>query len=430
LRFLLVFLSFNLIIIVHELGHFVVAKLSNIQVHEFSIFMGPRLFGFKIGETEYNFRLLPIGGYVRMEGEEEESTSDRAYNKKSLLTRAAVLFSGPLMNLIFAFIILTGIFSFTGYGTTVIDTVVEGSAGDRAGLMVGDRVSSYDGRHVFQTMDLGMFLYYSVKGEPTDIAVERNGVKEELILEADVIPAQERYIFGFVPKSSEGSESNVVDSVDPQAPAGKAGLKPGDRIVKLDDTDISSRQQINNYVTNKKDNPIKITVLRSGALEELEATPYLSKTEEQYDLGIAFGVAEPNLLTAAVQAVTYSISTIRNTYLSLVWMITRKVTLNQAMGPIGIINAMNDVVQQSPTFSLVILNLLNISAFISIALGISNLLPIPPADGSKLILLAVEGIRRKPLPIEKEAYIMMAGFIVMLLLMVVLTYNDIIRVFF
>jgi regulator of sigma E protease len=430
MRFILVFLAFNLIVIVHEIGHFMVAKLSDIQVHEFSIFFGPKLFGFKKGETEYNFRLLPLGGYVRMEGEEEKSESKRAYNKKPLLVRAAVLFSGPLANLLFALITLTIVISITGYSTTVIDTVVEGSPAERAGLMAGDKVISYDGRRIYQTMDLGVFLYYTVKGEPAPIVVERNGTRQEYILQADVIPPQERYIFGFVPKSAEGTDSNVVQSVDAASPAGKAGLLPGDKIIRLDDIEITNRQQINDYTMQKKDNPIKVTVLRDGSEKELNITPYLVKSDERYDLGLIFATAEPNILSAIGQAVAYSLSTIRSSYLSILWMITGAVAIGQAMGPVGIIDAMNDVVQQSPTFSLVILNLLNVSAFISIALGISNLLPIPPADGSKLVLLGVEGIRRKPIPIEKEAFIMMAGFIIMLLLLVILTYNDILRVFF
>lgn len=430
MRFILVFIAFNLIVIVHELGHFIAAKLSDIKVHEFSIFFGPRLFGIKIGETDYNFRLLPIGGYVRLEGEEEESQSERAYNKKSLPVRASVLFAGPLMNLVFALIILSVVFLITGYSTTEIGTVIEDSAADKAGIKEGDRIVSWEGRRVYQPMDVGLFLYYSSKDSPAEIEVVRDDEKFTTTVKPRVIPPQNRYLLGFVPKSVSGPESNVVESVDPNSPAGKAGLKPGDEIIKLDDAEITERQQINDYVSERKNNPIKVTIIRDGSRIELTITPYLVETQEQYDIGVAFSTTQPNIFRSVRQSTIYAVSTIRSVYLSITWMITGVVSVNQVMGPIGIISAMNDVVQESPTFSLVILNLLNISAFISIALGITNLLPIPPADGSKLILLGVEGIRRKPIPVEKEAFIMMTGFILLLVLMVFITYNDIVRIIF
>ena len=172
MRLLMVILAFNFIIIIHELGHFIVAKLSDIKVEEFSLFVGPKIFSFKKGETTYSLRTFPILAYVKMEGEDEESDSERAFNKKSVPVRAAVIAAGPLANIISAFIIITISYSISGYGTTVVSGVAEDSPAYEAGIMEGDKIVRYDNKRVFQYIEFLNFLYVS-KGEPTEIEIER-----------------------------------------------------------------------------------------------------------------------------------------------------------------------------------------------------------------------------------------------------------------
>ncbi|NLD47178.1 MAG: RIP metalloprotease RseP, partial [Clostridiaceae bacterium] len=143
MRILLIILAFNFIIFIHELGHFLVAKLSGIKVEEFSMFVGPKLFSIKRGETQYSLRLFPILAYVKMEGEEEASDSDRAFSKKSVPIRAAVIAAGPLSNLIAAFVLITIYFFSVGFLNTTIDEVRDDSAAYNAGIRKGDQIVSY-----------------------------------------------------------------------------------------------------------------------------------------------------------------------------------------------------------------------------------------------------------------------------------------------
>ena len=173
MNLLLAILAFNLIVIIHELGHFLVAKLADIKVLEFSLFVGPKLFSIKKGETTYSLRLIPMLAYVKMEGEEEYSESERAYNKKPVLTRAAVIAAGPLANIFTAVILLVILFSFTGYSTNKLSYVEENSPAYNASLREGDIIVKYDGKRIYQPADLIQFLYV-YRGKTAEIEYIRD----------------------------------------------------------------------------------------------------------------------------------------------------------------------------------------------------------------------------------------------------------------
>ena len=172
MRLLMVILAFNFIILIHELGHFIVAKLAGIKVDEFSLFIGPKIFSFKRGETTYSLRTFPLLAYVKMEGEGEESDDERAFCKKPVWVRAAVIAAGPLANIISAFIIIAVLYGISGYGTTIVSDVAEDSPAYEAGIRPGDKIISYDGKKVFQYIEFLNFLYVS-KGKPTKIEIEK-----------------------------------------------------------------------------------------------------------------------------------------------------------------------------------------------------------------------------------------------------------------
>ena len=169
-------IALSFLILIHELGHFVVARWADIKVLEFSIFMGPKLFSWGKGETKYSIRAIPMGGFVRMEGEEEDSDDERAFNKKPAWKRALVVAAGATMNIVIAIIIMTVISFSLGYNTNTISMMSEDSALKEAGLMVGDKIVSYDKKHVFYPSDLSLFLYVS-EGEPVEVSYRREGVK-------------------------------------------------------------------------------------------------------------------------------------------------------------------------------------------------------------------------------------------------------------
>lgn len=420
MKTLLIILAFNFIIFIHELGHFIVAKLSGIKVEEFSMFVGPKLFSIKRGETQYSIRLFPILAYVKMEGEEEASDSERSFTRKSVPVRAAVIAAGPLSNLFAAFVLIAIYFSITGFTNTTVDKVIVDSPAYKAGIREGDQIVSYGNIPVYQNFDVFQFLYVS-KGEPTKVTVKRGGEKETLYLE----PLVKQYFLGFSPTSDQ-AKTNIVAAVSPDSPAQKAGMLEGDEIVKLNGIEVSTFQEISSFFQKNKENPLEITVIRNGETTVLNAFP-MKVAEPSYDIGISFEYRRGNIVETIGQAALFTYSNARMVPYTLMWLFQGKINMLQMSGPVGIVTSMNDVVQQSPNMWDAILNLLSITAFISIAVGATNLIPFPALDGSKLVFILVEAIRRKPIPIEKEAFIMTIGFFLLIGLAIFITSNDIFR---
>jgi regulator of sigma E protease len=422
MQILLAILALSFLIIVHEFGHFIVAKLSGIKVHEFALFMGPKLISKQFGETTYSLRLVPLGGFVRMEGEEQESEDARAFNRKPIYIRAAVIAAGPIMNLLFAILIITIIVSKMGFTTTVVDELGKNSTAAAQGLQAGDRLVQFNNKPIYHPMDVEMF-FYAFKGEKVELEVIRNGNPEKFS-----VPLQKTsYRLGFGPKD----DTNTVIAVAKESPAEKAGLKANDIITKLNSVKVNSRQEISNYLNQNKENPVKITVSRNGKDETLK--PVQAKEERNAALpsmGIEFQVKKGGFFESVQQSVIYSFSVARSVFYSVIWLVTGSVSLKDMMGPVGIVTTIGDVVEQSPTFMYKLFGLLNITAFISINLGVFNLIPFPALDGSKLLLLGIEGIRRKAIPPEKEAIISMVGLTLLIMLMLFATYNDIVRTIF
>lgn len=419
-------LALSFLIIIHELGHFLAAKMSDIKVHEFSLFMGPKLFSIKKGETEYSIRAIPLGGFVRMEGEEESSDDERAFNRKPILTRAKVIVAGPIMNLLAALITIIIIISFTGYYTPKVALVKPDSPADNAGIKNGDTILTYGGKKILHPSDMFLFTF-GTKGRPVDVKVVRKddtkGNIETLRLEPEIIP-KDRFILGFVPKSDYGPESNVVADIGKEQ---EGPFKPGDEISMLNDTKVSDGRDIRDYLKVNGEKTIKVTVIRNGENAEFDIKPQIAHGEEQYGIGVGYASERGGLFNTLKNSVYYAVSISRNVYYSLAWLISGRVSLSQLSGPVGIVATIGDVVQQSPTFIDKIQGLLSLMALIGINLGLFNLLPIPALDGSKLLLLAIEGIRKKAIPPEKEAFISLIGFVLLIMLMIFTTYNDILR---
>ncbi len=426
MNLLLAFIAFNFIVIVHELVHFIAAKLADIKVIEFSLFVGPKLFSFKKGETEYSLRLFPILAYVKMEGEEEQSDNERAFNKKPLSTRAAVIAAGPLANLFIAVIVLSIVFSITGYATTSLNYVEKDSPAYNASIQKGDKIIRYDGKKIYQPMDVIQFLYV-YKGKPAKVEVMRDGAIFETQISPLKIPEQERYLFGFNVQQISGDLSNVINTVAPDTPAETSGLKPEDKVIKLNNIPVSNKKDIDDFMSNNKGEPVKMTVLRNGTEMIFDITPYMQKLPEQYYLGIEYEFKEGNILEVIGYSLSYAYSTVRNVAYSLIWLIMGRVSFSQMTGPIGIVSTIGEVVEQGTTFLDKILYLLNITAFISIAIGATNLVPFPALDGNKLLLILIEAVRKKPIPPEKEAFISMIGFVILIILALFTVYNDTLR---
>ncbi|NLC69697.1 MAG: RIP metalloprotease RseP, partial [Clostridiaceae bacterium] len=348
MNFLLAILAFNFIVIIHETGHFIAARLANIKILEFSLFIGPKIFSVQKGETTYSLRLFPILAYVKMEGEEERSDSERAFNKKPLFARFAVIAAGPLSNLFVAILVLAVVFSITGYTTTSLVYVEEGSPAYNASLREGDKIIKYDGKRVYQPMDLVQFLYV-YKGSPAKVEVIRDGKRFETMVEPLKMEKQEKYLFGFNVMQESGVLTNVVDAVLPGSPAEKAGLMPGDKVIMLNDTSIYKKEDIDRFMSTNKGNTVKMTVLRNGSELMLEITPYVQVIGEQYYLGIDFEFKKGTLPEVIKHSIIYAYSVVRSVAYSIIWLITGRASISQMTGPIGIVSTIGEVVEQGST---------------------------------------------------------------------------------
>lgn len=423
----LAILALSFLIIIHELGHFLVAKAFKVKVNEFSLFMGPKLFSFQKGETQYSLRLIPLGGYVKMEGEEEASEDDRAFNRKPIGVRAAIIAAGPIMNIVIAVVFAFIIFTQVGYNSTEIRTVLPGSAGENAGLQVGDVLEKYNGKTIFNVNDLEIFAY-PLTDESVNLQFKRNGETKNI----KVSPSRlNGYMLGFSPldKEIDAPNSNVVESVSANSPAMKAGLQAEDRIVRINDAGIKNRQDIASVLEKFKTEEVQITVERDGKQVDLKpVAPVVRKNPEYYAIGIDFRHVDGGIGSTIKEAVKYNIFIARSIYYSLGWLFTGTVPASELMGPVGITTTISNEVQASKTVMETVVRLLSITTMISINLGLVNLIPFPALDGSKLILLLVEGIRKKPLNPEKEALITMVGMVFLIMLMLYATFNDILRI--
>lgn len=421
-------IALSVLIIIHELGHFLMAKAVGIKVLEFSLFMGPKIFSFKKGETVYSLRLIPMGGFVRMEGEEESSNDPRAYSNQPVGKRALVIAAGPVMNLVAAFVFGIIVISNSGFHTNTISEFFTDSVIEKAGAEVGDKFISYGGRRLFDPItDLSIFMY----GEDgTERELIYYDVSENKTVTKIITPGrtETRFRLGFTARVEDGKGTNVIDMIETDSPLVKAGIKRGDRIIKLDDTEVSSVPDIQNYLNiarADKSAPLTITVERNGKVLTFENIKPFS--DFQYTLAVNLEYKKGNFFEVVGASFKYCVSTARNVLITLKWLFNGTISIKELSGPVGIIGAVGSVVETQKSFSQIILNLIYISSFISINLGIMNLVPFPALDGSMLLILLIEKIRGKPIPQEKVGMISFVGFILLMGVLVITLFNDIPR---
>ncbi|NLY97196.1 MAG: RIP metalloprotease RseP, partial [Clostridiaceae bacterium] len=294
-----------------------------------------------------------------------------------------------------------------------------------AGLQVGDINKEYNGKKIRHALDLNVYIY-ALNDKPITVLYERDGQKYTASFKAVYYPESKRYLLGFVPLAESGPDSNVVGSVNTDTDARRSGLLSGDRIIEINGNIIKSRQDIAAVMEKFQGGETEVKVEREGKIVTLYIKPYLESVPEMYLPGFYFKSAKGGFFRTIGNAWRYTFSNVRSVYLSLGWLISGKVSLKNMMGPVGIISTIGSVTKQ-PTVRIALQSLLNVIAVISVNLGVMNLLPIPALDGSKLIILFIERLRRKPIPPEREAMISLIGFVLLISLMVFTVYNDIIR---
>ena len=321
---------FLMVILFHEFGHFIIAKSVGVKVNEFSIGMGPKIFQKQKGETKYSVRALPIGGYVSMEGEDENSDDPRRFNKVPAISRIAVVVAGATMNFILAIIVLSIVSFNVGMPTTI----------------------------VLETLD--------------------------------------------------------------DSPAKSAGIQREDRIVKINNIEMKNWDSIVNEINNSSpDEDMKVTVLRNGDIKDFTLKPEVSN-DNRVIIGIV-PTTEKTFISAIKGGLQKTGSMLMLMFDFIKMVFSGKVSTKDLSGPVGVIYTIGEAAKYGFT------NLLYLMGFISINLGFFNLLPLPALDGSRIVFLFLEIIRGKAIDPDKEGFIHFIGFVLLILLMLTVTYSDIIR---
>lgn len=429
----------GILVFVHELGHFCVAKLAGVKILKFSLGFGPRLISKKWGETEYMICAIPLGGYVQMLGEgmsEEggdapltDEEKARSFGEKPVSKRMAIIAAGPAMNLLLPFLVLPMAFMIGIDLPAYLDRpiclgeVAEQTVASKAGFQAGDCIRQINGTLV-DSWDEGNRALVSHAGNHLKIIAERQGDRVELEISAEEDSLEGLRSLGLLP-----IQDAVVGWVDPAKPAGAAGIMVGDRILSIEGQSLQSWYELKKIIQIKGGVPQDFEIDRAGAILHLAVEPVKDDSYgENYLIGIApqqeaafkrFGFVQ------AVQAgAKRSYELIDLTIVFIKKLFTREVSTKNVGGPLTVIQVAGQAAQTG------FANILQMLAFLSINLGILNLLPIPILDGGHIFFGMFELVLRRPLSEKIREIAQQLGLAALVMLMLLAFYNDIVRMFF
>ena len=351
-----------------------------------------------------------------MLGEEERSDKEGSFSKASIPKRIAVVLAGGAVNIVFGLLVYFILVSSTGnYISSTIDTVVPEYAAAQAGITNEDKILKIDGKKVRLRSDIDEKIQNS-NGESITFTIERDNEIKDI----EITPtAEETKAIGIYLGTQDGDLSNEIKSIYPNSPAESVGLKEGDKILSINgENPDKDPYKIVDLISNSKTDEVTVEVERDSEIKTFTMTAEVQKT---YKIGVTFKLAQSNFINNVYygfwDTVDFSSSIIDN----LKMMFSGKVSADQLMGPVGI----SQVVSKTQG----IVEFVYMLALISLSLGVTNLLPFPPLDGGKIVILLIEAIRRKPVKENVEIAIQMAGFCLLIGLSIYVTYNDILRIF-
>jgi regulator of sigma E protease len=414
-------------ILIHEFGHYAVAKWLGVRVEQFAIGFGKRLIGFRRGETDYRINAIPLGGYVKMSGENplDERTGDpREFLSHSRWHRFLIAIAGPTMNILLAIVLLTTVYMVHYEYPAVYDDptdigwVAKDTPAAKAGLEIGD--------HITRVEDIQNPTWEQVRlkeamspGQPLSLAVERNGQTLEKTVVPEAMGVDQIGYAGWAPKEDTVT---IVDLQD-DMPAAKAGLKEGDKIVALDGKPVAALAEMIESLAVTKGKPINLTVLRNGEKKTFTLQPIL--LEKRYRVGI--GTEQMKVKTLPFAA-AFSKSLVENRQNALLIlelvkkMVQHKISIRSVEGPIRIGQAAGEAARSKGWTPL-----MGLTAAISLNLGIFNLLPIPILDGGVILFLLIEGLMRRDISMNIKERVYQAAFVFLVLFAVMVIYNDLLK---
>ena len=420
-------------ILIHEFGHYAVAKLLGVRVEQFAIGFGKRITGFQKGGTDYRLNILPLGGYVKMSGENpmDECTGDPAeFLSHPRWHRFLIAIAGPSMNIVLAIVLLTVVYMVHYEYPVFLDqpAVIEGVKHDspaaKAGLQAGDRIVKVDGI-VNPTWEQLQPRVWLSPNQPLTISVQRGSQ----VFQKTIVPQP-------VTSSEVGSagwyaqEPVIVGKIEADTPAAKAGLQEDDKIIAMDGQPLPSIETMIERLQETKTKPVDLTVVRGSQTFSRRVTPILASTEDpkeqRYRLG--FLNKSETKVTTLPFAQALSLSLEQNKKYSLLILelakkiVEHKVSLRAVSGPIGIAQDAGYAAEQKGWTPL-----MELTAGISLNLGIFNLLPIPILDGGVILFLLIEGLMRRDVSLRIKERVYQAAFVFLVLFAVMVIYNDLVK---
>ncbi len=421
----------GVMILIHELGHFWAAVAVGVKVETFSIGFGPRLFGFKRGDTDFRVSAILFGGYVRMLGQElgdTQSTDPRSFAAQARWKRLIVIVAGPLMNVVLAIALVTGLYMYAypkEADTTdpVITGIAPNSAAAQAGLQVGDKIIAVNGK---QDPNWEYVLTQEAlnANHAIPVTVVRHGKQMAFQVTPQMDPKQ-----GIGDAGWNGEPAVQVGLVQKGSPAEQAGLRVGDVFVRLNGKPVGSIVAIRQAVFHSDGKPLNFEVTRQGQAHPRSITVAAKRTGDPktpWLIGITFKAPVQFVKLDFGPALTESLQFNRNNAMMIFQvlgsLIERRVSTKSVAGPIGIAQMSSEAAQQGAW------NYLFLMAIVSLQLAIFNLLPIPILDGGTLLMLIIEMLMQRELSLQFKENIFKLGFVFLMMVVVFVIYNDISRI--
>lgn len=433
-------LLFELIIFIHEFGHFITAKKSGIKVNEFSLGMGPKLFSFGKGETKYSLRLFPIGGYCAMEGEDEESPEPRAFNNAKIWKRMIVIIAGAVMNIILGLLLMFVIVvQQDSFSTTTVSSFPPTSYTANSGLQVGDEIKEINGYGINTSMDFSYPIstadLKTVKGDTLEVYKEDccnnlyNMAAKAVQEQGESISDETINALNKTLTTASGKINAVTDK------------KSANDIYQEYYKEINSLLGIKDYTIEeikvketRQRYTADILVERDGEevmLNDVQFFTYTTKDDDEPKMSMDFYVEQMDKTVGSVISQTFkqTISTCKMVYASLGGLLTGKFGFKDLSGPVGIASAVTEVASESlqTGFLDAVNSIIYVMMIITVNLGLFNMLPFPALDGGRFVFLLIEAIRRKPVPRKAEAVVNSIGMALLILLTVVITVSDVFK---
>jgi regulator of sigma E protease len=424
----------GVLVFIHELGHFLLARWNGVRVLTFSLGFGPKLLKVQRGDTEYCISVIPLGGYVKMAGENPEDQPTGAEDEflaKSKWQRFQILIAGPVMNLLLAVVLLSLVLmqgaDVLAYldRPAVVGAVQPGSPAEKGGIQVGDTITHFGTADVKNWEHLDMAVAARPERE-VDVTVLRSGREEHLKIRPDLTELRTRNNAKFE-VGTIGVLPDVypsVASLQPGSPAEAAGFKPHDEILAVDGQRMVFRTMVIEVITKKADQPVVFKIRRDGAEQSITVTP--RKEGDTAKVGMFMSEATVSYQPSPIEAVGMSVK--RNIEMAglilgtLKDLVTGEASPKQLMGPVGIAQLSGESAQAGW------IALLGLMASISLNLGLLNLMPIPVLDGGHIFIMAIETISRRDFSLQVKEKMLFVGFVLLMTLMVTVIYNDLTRI--